>query len=128
MRINGLKISAVKQRTSHQRQRLGALSDERAAVPSAMDSVQLFQQEVRSFCVDTELDLILISSALYLQLSSLYEMKPPISKAKMNAITKSAIKSIKMYKHVVLSVERFIAKVCTLRQHAKCCSNFRAGT
>ncbi|RWS31280.1 protein SCAF8-like protein [Leptotrombidium deliense] len=44
------------------------------------------------------------------ELSSLYEVKPPISKAKMSQITKVAIKGIKMYKHIVQSVERFIAK------------------
>ena len=44
------------------------------------------------------------------QLSSLYEIKPPISKAKMSQVTKAAIKGIKMYKHVVQSVERFIQK------------------
>jgi hypothetical protein len=45
------------------------------------------------------------------QLSSLYEVKPPISKAKMNNLTKTAIKAIKFYKHVVQSVEKFIQKV-----------------
>lgn len=51
----------------------------------------------------------------YLQLSSLYEGKPPISRAKMAQITKSAIKAIKFYKHVVQSVEKFIQKVsCVL--------------
>ncbi|XP_074603640.1 insulator su(Hw) mRNA adaptor [Brevipalpus obovatus] len=44
------------------------------------------------------------------ELSSLYEVKPPISKAKMSQITKVAIKGIKMYKHIVQSVERFITK------------------
>ncbi len=44
------------------------------------------------------------------QLSSLYESKPPISKAKMTSITKGAIKAIKFYKHVVQSVEKFIQK------------------
>lgn len=29
----------------------------------------------------------------------------------MNSITKTAIKAIKMYKHIVQSVERFIIKV-----------------
>lgn len=37
-------------------------------------------------------------------------MKPPISKAKMTAITRGAIKAIKFYKHVVQSVEKFILK------------------
>ena len=45
-----------------------------------------------------------------MQLSSLYEIKPPISKAKMTAITKGAIRAIKYYKHVVQSVEKFIQK------------------
>ena len=53
-----------------------------------MESVKLFNQE----------------------LSSLYEIKPPISKAKMTSITKGAIRSIKYYKHVVQSVEKFIQK------------------
>jgi hypothetical protein len=44
------------------------------------------------------------------ELSSLYEVKPPISKAKMTAITRGAIKAIKFYKHVVQSVEKFILK------------------
>eukprot|EP00096_Caligus_rogercresseyi_P001282 TRINITY_DN1204_c1_g4_i1.p1 TRINITY_DN1204_c1_g4~~TRINITY_DN1204_c1_g4_i1.p1 ORF type:complete len:1087 (+),score=453.83 TRINITY_DN1204_c1_g4_i1:186-3446(+) len=44
------------------------------------------------------------------ELSSLYEIKPPISKAKMTSITKGAIKAIKFYKHVVQSVEKFIQK------------------
>jgi hypothetical protein len=38
-------------------------------------------------------------------------MKPPISKAKMTAITKGAIKAVKFYKHVVQSVEKFLQKV-----------------
>lgn len=44
------------------------------------------------------------------ELSALYEVKPPISKAKMTSITRSAIKAIKFYKHVVQSVEKFILK------------------
>ncbi|XP_073969717.1 insulator su(Hw) mRNA adaptor isoform X2 [Rhodnius prolixus] len=44
------------------------------------------------------------------ELSSLYETRPPISKAKMTAITRSGIKAIKFYKHVVQSVEKFIQK------------------
>lgn len=42
---------------------------------------------------------------------SLYDIKPPISKAKMTAITKAAMKSVKFYKHVVHGVEKFISKV-----------------
>ncbi|XP_038059476.1 SR-related and CTD-associated factor 4-like isoform X2 [Patiria miniata] len=44
------------------------------------------------------------------ELSSLYESKPPISRAKMTQVTKLAIKAIKFYKHVVQSVEKFIQK------------------
>uniref|UniRef100_A0AAR5Q4I9 RRM domain-containing protein n=1 Tax=Dendroctonus ponderosae TaxID=77166 RepID=A0AAR5Q4I9_DENPD len=44
------------------------------------------------------------------ELSALYEVKPPISKAKMTALTRGAIKAIKFYKHVVQSVEKFILK------------------
>ncbi|KAJ8985761.1 hypothetical protein NQ317_014414 [Molorchus minor] len=44
------------------------------------------------------------------ELSSLYEVRPPISKAKMTALTRGAIKAIKFYKHVVQSVEKFILK------------------
>uniref|UniRef100_A0A670I1W8 CID domain-containing protein n=1 Tax=Podarcis muralis TaxID=64176 RepID=A0A670I1W8_PODMU len=43
-------------------------------------------------------------------LFSLMEMKPPISRAKMILITKAAIKAIKLYKHVVQIVEKFIKK------------------
>ncbi|NWH76112.1 SCAF8 protein, partial [Piaya cayana] len=46
----------------------------------------------------------------FLQLYSLNDYKPPISKAKMTQITKAAIKAIKFYKHVVQSVEKFIQK------------------
>ncbi|XP_044760974.1 SR-related and CTD-associated factor 4-like isoform X2 [Coccinella septempunctata] len=44
------------------------------------------------------------------ELSSLYEFKPPISKAKMTSLTRGAIRAIKFYKHVVQSVEKFILK------------------
>ncbi|XP_076876240.1 SR-related and CTD-associated factor 4 isoform X2 [Brachyhypopomus gauderio] len=44
------------------------------------------------------------------ELFSLMESKPPISRAKMISITKSAIKAIKLYKHVVQIVEKFIKK------------------
>ncbi|KAK8379482.1 hypothetical protein O3P69_019412 [Scylla paramamosain] len=47
------------------------------------------------------------------ELAGLYECKPPISKAKMTAITKGAIRAIKFYKHVVQSVEKFIQKCKT---------------
>lgn len=52
----------------------------------------------------------LISFYFCFQLSALYEVRPPISKAKMSSITRSAIKAIKFYKHVVQSVEKFIQK------------------
>lgn len=48
--------------------------------------------------------------AFTLELYSIMEMKPPISKAKMTAITRNAIKAIKLYKHVVQCVEKFIQK------------------
>jgi len=41
------------------------------------------------------------------------ETRPPISKAKMMSITKSALKAIKFYKHIVMNVEKFISKVKT---------------
>ncbi|KAG7515581.1 splicing factor, arginine serine-rich 15 [Solea senegalensis] len=44
------------------------------------------------------------------ELFSLMESKPPISRAKMISITKSAIKAMKLYKHVVQIVEKFIKK------------------
>jgi len=47
------------------------------------------------------------------QLSSLYDSKPPVSRAKMASITKTALKAVKFYKHVVQSVEKFILKVCS---------------
>lgn len=53
----------------------------------------------------------IINQDLILQLSALYDVKPPISKAKMNSLTRGAIKAIKFYKHVVQSVEKFIQKV-----------------
>uniref|UniRef100_A0A665V028 Splicing factor, arginine/serine-rich 15-like n=1 Tax=Echeneis naucrates TaxID=173247 RepID=A0A665V028_ECHNA len=43
-------------------------------------------------------------------LFSMIDMKPPISRAKMMSVTKSAIKAIKLYKHVVQIVEKFIKK------------------
>ncbi|XP_018022442.1 SR-related and CTD-associated factor 4 isoform X2 [Hyalella azteca] len=48
-----------------------------------------------------------------MELAGMYECKPPISKAKMTAITKRAIRAIKFYKHVVQSVEKFIQKCKT---------------
>lgn len=53
---------------------------------------------------------LLLTYCYYFQLSALYEVRPPISKAKMTAITRGAIKAIKFYKHVVQSVEKFILK------------------
>ena len=44
------------------------------------------------------------------ELSSIYDGKPPVSKAKMTAVTKAALKALKFYKHVVQSVEKFIQK------------------
>lgn len=58
-----------------------------------------------------ELHEFLIVLLLCFQLYSIMDMKPPISKAKMTAITRNAIKAIKLYKHVVQCVEKFIQKV-----------------
>jgi len=44
------------------------------------------------------------------ELQSLLDVKPPVSKAKMGMITRAAMKGVKFYKHIVLSVEKFIAK------------------
>ncbi|ODM94396.1 Protein SCAF8 [Orchesella cincta] len=41
-------------------------------------------------------------------LQSLYDVKPPISKTKMTSITRVALKAVKLYKHAVQSVEKFI--------------------
>jgi len=57
------------------------------------------------FCCNRVLHIVL------LQLCSLYEVKPPISKAKIIQVTKTALKALRYYKHVVHSVEKFIQKV-----------------
>ncbi|CAD6190856.1 unnamed protein product [Caenorhabditis auriculariae] len=44
------------------------------------------------------------------ELSSIYESKPPLSKTKIQDITKAALKAKALYKHVVFSVEKFLAK------------------
>lgn len=44
------------------------------------------------------------------ELQSLVDIKPPVSKAKMGLITRAAMKGVKFYKHIVQSVEKFIAK------------------
>ncbi|XP_029571852.1 splicing factor, arginine/serine-rich 15 [Salmo trutta] len=49
-------------------------------------------------------------NAFNLELFSMIDMNPPISRAKMMSVTKSAIKAIKLYKHVVQIVEKFIKK------------------
>ena len=55
---------------------------------SGMDLVKCFNSELNSMC----------------------ETKPPVSKAKMISVTKSAMKAHRMYKHVVHCVEKFIQK------------------
>ena len=77
-----------------------------------METVKAFNAEVNAAILQ------FLTGGMYfqnfdiiLQLSSLYDMKPPISKAKMTAITKGAIKAVKFYKHVVQSVEKFLQKV-----------------
>ncbi|KAJ0022340.1 hypothetical protein NQD34_009830 [Periophthalmus magnuspinnatus] len=49
-------------------------------------------------------------NAFNAELFSMIDMKPPISRAKMMSVTKSAIKAIKLYKHVVQLVEKFVKK------------------
>ncbi|XP_042342214.1 SR-related and CTD-associated factor 4-like isoform X2 [Plectropomus leopardus] len=49
-------------------------------------------------------------NAFNMELFSMIDVKPPISRAKMMSVTKSAIKAIKLYKHVVQIVEKFIKK------------------
>uniref|UniRef100_A0A8C9ZTC3 CID domain-containing protein n=1 Tax=Sander lucioperca TaxID=283035 RepID=A0A8C9ZTC3_SANLU len=51
-----------------------------------------------------------IKNVFGVKLFSMIDMKPPISRAKMMSVTKSAIKAIKLYKHVVQIVEKFIKK------------------
>ena len=46
-----------------------------------------------------------------LELNSILEARPPISKEKMNHIVKEALKEIRHYKHVVYYVESFIKNV-----------------
>ena len=52
-----------------------------------------------------------VDDDVLLQLCSLYALKPPISKAKIIQVTKTALKALKYYKHVVHSIEKFIQKV-----------------
>ncbi|KAM9811944.1 SR-related and CTD-associated factor 4-like [Syngnathus typhle] len=49
-------------------------------------------------------------NAFNMELFSMLDMKPPISRAKMMSVTKAAIKAIKLYKHVVQIVEKFIKR------------------
>ncbi|XP_077422319.1 SR-related and CTD-associated factor 4-like [Vanacampus margaritifer] len=49
-------------------------------------------------------------NAFNMELFSMIDMKPPISRAKMMSVTKAAIKAIKLYKHVVQIVEKFIKR------------------
>ncbi|PAA64095.1 hypothetical protein BOX15_Mlig024026g2 [Macrostomum lignano] len=44
------------------------------------------------------------------EMKSLLDHRPPVSRQKMSMITKSAIRGIKFYKHIVQSVEKFIQK------------------
>ncbi|XP_057694486.1 SR-related and CTD-associated factor 4-like isoform X2 [Corythoichthys intestinalis] len=49
-------------------------------------------------------------NAFNAEMFSMIDMQPPISRAKMMSVTKSAIKAIKLYKHVVQIVEKFIKR------------------
>uniref|UniRef100_A0A673JH19 Splicing factor, arginine/serine-rich 15-like n=1 Tax=Sinocyclocheilus rhinocerous TaxID=307959 RepID=A0A673JH19_9TELE len=44
------------------------------------------------------------------EMLSMLDMTPPISRAKMMSVTKAGIKAIKLYKHVVQIVEKFIKR------------------
>ncbi|MCJ8739813.1 hypothetical protein PDJAM_G00051510 [Pangasius djambal] len=44
------------------------------------------------------------------EMASMLDTKPPISRAKMMSITKAGMKAIKLYKHVVQIIEKFIKK------------------
>lgn len=44
------------------------------------------------------------------EMNSITDSRPPVSKAKMTSVTKAAVKAVRMYKHVVQGVEKFIAK------------------
>jgi len=44
------------------------------------------------------------------EMATIYEQKPPISKAKMASITRFAVKALKYYKHIVHSVEKYLHK------------------
>ncbi|KAI5625433.1 splicing factor, arginine/serine-rich 15 isoform X1 [Silurus asotus] len=44
------------------------------------------------------------------EMASMLDMKPPISRAKMLSVTKAGMKAIKLYKHVVQIIEKFIKK------------------
>lgn len=81
------------------------------------------QRRSKSYWVDSEVDNLLV--ILICQLSSLYEVRPPISKAKMSQITRVSMKAIKMYKHIVQSVERFIIKVSQEIQSNQCSTNWQ---
>ncbi|XP_072546891.1 SR-related and CTD-associated factor 4-like [Salminus brasiliensis] len=48
--------------------------------------------------------------AFNVEMLSMMDMKPPISRAKMMSITKAGIKAIKLYKHVVQIIEKFIKR------------------
>ncbi|VDK57299.1 unnamed protein product [Cylicostephanus goldi] len=56
--------------------------------------------------MDTE-----VVKAFNAELTSVYESKPPLSKKKIQDISKAALKAKGYYKHVVFSVEKFLAKV-----------------
>jgi hypothetical protein len=54
------------------------------------------------------------------ELNSIWDFRPPVSKAKMASITKLAMKSHKYYKHIVMLVEKFISKVDIIRIQRNC--------
>uniref|UniRef100_A0A1I7W6D2 CID domain-containing protein n=1 Tax=Heterorhabditis bacteriophora TaxID=37862 RepID=A0A1I7W6D2_HETBA len=54
-----------------------------------------------------------VVKAFNAELSSIYDSRPPLSKKKIQDISKAALKAKSYYKHVVFSVEKFLAKCKT---------------
>ncbi|WKX92441.1 hypothetical protein Q1695_010457 [Nippostrongylus brasiliensis] len=54
-----------------------------------------------------------VVKAFNAELTSVYDSKPPLSKKKIQDISKAALKAKGFYKHVVFSVEKFLAKCKT---------------
>ncbi|KAK6056226.1 hypothetical protein COOONC_06270 [Cooperia oncophora] len=64
--------------------------------------------------MDTE-----VVKAFNAELTSVYDSKPPLSKKKIQDIARAALKAKSFYKHVVFSVEKFLAK-CKIEYKIPC--------